>query len=244
MTLLTRVNILLGKGYQVTISYVTLPIIRCSTRFVYDARHNFSRNYYGGKFYIETETISRANLSVNNRGDMNAMDYFCVKCENTDVKKVAAVVREESWETKTRGESYGFRRDEKGRWRPDPRTYTESKIGTSKLAQQLAAPDEPCAILLSPDWFYALALIAAWFLTPSIGAFFVVWFISSGIYSQIRPSLKRAYRRHIEKVKEAKAAWERAMKIWNTLYYCVRCDTVYNPETGQSAPVGEMRTLL
>ena len=172
------------------------------------------------------------------------MDYLCVECGNTDVKKVAAIVREESWETKTRGESYGFRRDGKGRWRPDPRTYTETKTGTSKLAQQLAAPEEPIAILLSPDWFYTLALIVAWFLTPSVGAFFIVWFILSGVYGQLRRPLKQAHLRHIEKAKVAKVEWAKAMKSWNALYYCVRCDTVYNPETRQSAPVNEMRTLL
>ncbi len=172
------------------------------------------------------------------------MDYICVQCANTEVKKVAAIVREESWETKTQGQSYGFRRDHKGRWRPDPRTYTETKSGKSELAKRLAAPEEPIFILLSPHWFYTLALLTAWFLTQSIGGFVLVWFILSGVYSQVRKPLQRAYERRVKQSKVDKAAWEKAMKVWNSLYYCSRCDSVYNPETGQSAPVNEMRTLL
>ena len=40
------------------------------------------------------------------------------------------------------------------------------------------------------------------------------------------------------------AAWEEAMRRWDLLCFCTRCGNLYNPETGQAAPPGEMNVLL
>lgn len=172
------------------------------------------------------------------------MEYICVKCASTDVKKVSAVVREGTWKAKTQGESFGFRRDHKGRWRPDPRTYTETHTHKTELAKILTAPDEPFYFGLPPNIFFGIAIGAAWFLTQSIGAFLVILFILCGIMSALHDRLWRWYKRGRKRAEDEHEAWETAMKKWNRLFYCSRCDSVFDPETGQSAPIGEMKTLL
>jgi hypothetical protein len=172
------------------------------------------------------------------------MEFICVKCANTDVRKVSAVVREGTWKAKTHGESWGYRRDHKGRWRPDPRTYSETHTRTTELADLLAPPDEPWAFAFPPQIFFWLAIAAAWFLTPSLGAFLVVLLILCWLMGSFNNVMNREYKRSKERAQAAKEEWRTQMKNWNQLCYCGRCDTVFNPETGQSAPVNEMGSLL
>ena len=47
-------------------------------------------------------------------------------------------------------------------------------------------------------------------------------------------------KRHQEK----HAVWIRAMDRWDNLYYCTRCDQVFDPARSKSATVRNMRSLL
>jgi hypothetical protein len=38
--------------------------------------------------------------------------------------------------------------------------------------------------------------------------------------------------------------WKQAMINWNSLFYCPRCDYVYNPITGDAAPTSSMQDIL
>jgi len=42
----------------------------------------------------------------------------------------------------------------------------------------------------------------------------------------------------------ATARWRRSLALWNELFYCPRCDTVFDPRTGASAPSASVRALL
>jgi len=41
-----------------------------------------------------------------------------------------------------------------------------------------------------------------------------------------------------------KAEWQSKMDNWKRLYYCPRCDHVYNSETNEAAPTSEMKSIL
>jgi hypothetical protein len=47
-----------------------------------------------------------------------------------------------------------------------------------------------------------------------------------------------------KRVQDARARWEVTIEDWQRLFYCPRCDRVFDPQTGRSAPSGQMQALL
>lgn len=56
--------------------------------------------------------------------------------------------------------------------------------------------------------------------------------------------LRRIFMDRMARFEAASAAWERQMACWSRLCYCSRCDRIYDPQNGRSAPVDEMNALL
>lgn len=131
-------------------------------------------------------------------------------------------------------------------------TTTTSHQSATVLAQLLAAPHPP----LRPGWagagcvlfgITAWAIIASsWLQDPAARVPSTLLFVGASaafaiggwawfILSQIQGG-----KRHAEGVQR----WQLAMTRWDQLFYCARCDTVYNPTTGHRVPAREMYRLL
>jgi hypothetical protein len=83
---------------------------------------------------------------------------------------------------------------------------------------------------------FLAGLIAGPFsLTPVVGILVCASLV--GFLLHRHRSALRAYKGHI-------VWWRNAIALWDELYYCGRCDSVYNPRSGQRVPSRDMPSLL
>lgn len=78
----------------------------------------------------------------------------------------------------------------------------------------------PIDILRSWGWLF-IALIAL--------------ILGSGVVTTVRSHIR---------VRKAMPRWQQAMARWHRLYYCARCDGVFNPSTGTFVSPSRMNELL
>jgi hypothetical protein len=163
----------------------------------------------------------------------------CCVCGNTAVQKVSAICRSNS----------GFSLGE----------VTGVTVGASNLALALAAPAQPrhrdytagivvVSLITAGAGLAWLSVLGAGngepLLKEVLGG--VAWFLflctlagAVGLSLLIRASVA-ASREHGHKY----ARWKQAMSRWDALFYCPRCDSVYNPQGRQAAPAHAMHSLL
>lgn len=56
--------------------------------------------------------------------------------------------------------------------------------------------------------------------------------------------MERNQKKRREEAEAEKPQWERAMKRWNKLYYCMRDNGVFIPDEGEFVPVEQMEAHL
>jgi hypothetical protein len=77
-------------------------------------------------------------------------------------------------------------------------------------------------------WLLCVALVA-------LSGFLIS--VAVPAYRQARQSFDTACKNDYDR-------WSQAMERWNHLFYCSRCDNLYNPQTNQAAPVHQMNHLI
>lgn len=55
---------------------------------------------------------------------------------------------------------------------------------------------------------------------------------------------RRNKRRYLTEYNQEKAVWDRAMKVWNRLYYCERDDVIFDPSTGRTCTIQQVKDFI
>jgi hypothetical protein len=187
---------------------------------------------------------------------MDASSLRCVACGNEQVQKVSSIVRGGAWSGVSSSSSIGGGHVFGG---PDFVTVgvTQTrKAGATELAQTLMPPPTPperrsdsgCAIVLLI--MVGLAFAASGVsniggeggsLAGGILMLAIAGLVGLAVYALATAHSTPKARAQRE---EELARWHTAMVRWDRLFYCPRCDRVYNPRSGDHYPAHQMAALL
>lgn len=182
----------------------------------------------------------------------------CTVCGNDQVQKVSAICNAGSWSSNSVGVSLGGGHIQGGPNFGTVGTSVGKTAGVTGLARMLTPPAKPrpigsggcgLAVLICLAGMFGLAALGT--LTPgetqSPAGGFVLLLLTGGcgwgawvVYSQDRRQAPEVQARNQDQI----ARWEHAMILWQALFYCPRCDVVFNPQTRVSAPPQAMHHLL
>jgi hypothetical protein len=194
--------------------------------------------------------------------------YTCLVCGNSAVQKVTAICQAGSWASNSQGVSFGV-----GHVGPLTggadfgmvSTTTSQSAGASHLARTLAPPLRPVCrspggtaglvILICVAAFFGLFGVVGLAALANSGPsdsgglgcavfMLIVALASAGGAVAIHLDMQRQRTRAMVEYRHKLPLWEAGMRRWNQLFYCSRCDNVYNPQTGQSAPAHAMPSIL
>lgn len=181
----------------------------------------------------------------------------CAACGSEQVQKVTAICREGNWDTHGRGQTTGASILPNGQVVyavADTRTYGR---GQTRLAQQLAAPPHPdwgstprdgiywgaggAGVMLLVTLMVANNSAAGFWLTSGC-ALLAGLLVGYAVWESYRVRAReRAGAVHYER---ARAEWQHQMARWEQLYYCSRCDVVFDPHTRRYAHPAQQWSLL
>ena len=177
---------------------------------------------------------------------LNAEMLACRVCGSTSAQKVSAVCQAGMWSGVSHGRSVGAIYTPDGVL-PVSSVSATSSTGGTRIAQLLAPPPRPffqhrwVASVFVPiiGYLTALALSGQGALTVSVAIALtsVVWFLA--LLSEARAEAAGQARLQTDH-----ARWQEGMKVWDRLFYCSRCDHVYDPQGGGTAPPSGIFPLL
>lgn len=170
----------------------------------------------------------------------------CRVCGNTSGQKVSAVCQQGTWSGVARGQSFGAIYTADGPIPVSSVSATSSSGGT-QIAQALMPPPRPSfrhgwtGSILVPLLGYPCALAACFAggLAASvvIAATSILWFF-------VLLAESRAEAVGQTRLQGEHARWQAAMAVWDRLFYCSRCDHVYDPHGGGTARPSGLSSLL
>lgn len=179
--------------------------------------------------------------------------YRCVVCGSPTVQKISALYRGGSWEVDSTGTSVGLGYVSGGHLVYTVAESQEHGHGQTHLAAYFRPPDAPHP----PRSYYAAAYVGFGFgLFLLIVAFLaqrlpVIQVIIGLLAVACSLAGWREWAAVSRGLKERQVEWEADMDAWQTslqrwgqLFYCGRCDQVYDPNTGRHAPPVWVRSLL
>ena len=178
---------------------------------------------------------------------LTAQMLACRVCGNTTAQKVSAVCQSGSWSGGSSSLSVGAIHLRHGDIPMSAVTATRSS-GASEIARRLMPPARPRfvaswvgSVLVAMFGLVAVLIAAgtsgaAW-ATAAAALTGLVWFF---VLRAEGDGEAEGQARH----QAALAQWEHAMRIWDRLFYCSRCDHVYDPQGGAAAPPHAMPALL
>ena len=178
---------------------------------------------------------------------LSAEALACRMCGNTAGQKLTAICRAGSWSTQSRGYAVGMGYDGSGHSVMVGGPTASSSFGQTALASQLLPPRRPVfhashiASILIPLIGFAVSLIAysAGPVAATVGVLLTCGLWMLALLTEGR-SAADGQARH----DAACATWDSAMLVWNRLFYCSRCDHVYDPQAGTAAAPNAMHSLL
>ena len=178
---------------------------------------------------------------------LNAAMLACRVCGNTAAQKVSAVCQSGAWSGGSSSLSVGAIHLRHGDIPMSAVTATRSS-GASEIARLLMPPVRPRfvaswagSILVAITGLVAVLIAASmggplWATTAAALAGLLWFFV---LRAEGGTEATGQARHHA-----ALAQWEHAMRIWDRLFYCSRCDHVYDPQDGVAAPPHGMPALL
>ena len=177
---------------------------------------------------------------------LSAEMLACRVCGNTSGQKVSAVCQQGTWSGMSRRQSFGAIYTADGPIPVSSVSSTSSNGGT-QIAQALMPPPRPSfrhgwtGSILVPLLGYPCALLA-WF----AGAFAasVAITLTSALWFFVLLAESRAEAGGQTRMQGEYVRWQGAMVVWDRLFYCSRCDHVYDPHGGDTARPAGMPSLL
>lgn len=171
----------------------------------------------------------------------------CQMCGNTAGEKLTAICRSGTWTTQSRGYMGGMGNDGYGHSIMVGGSTASSSLGQTALANLLLPPRCPSfhpsrvGSILIPIVGFLISLIL-YSAGPMIATSAAL--VTSVIWYFVLMSEGRAAALGQARLRFDYPRWERAIQTWNRLFYCSRCDHVYDPQAGKAAPPNAMNTLL
>ena len=177
----------------------------------------------------------------------------CVSCGSPSIQKVSGLYQGGVWSAEAVGVGVGYGRTSNGQSFTTVSTSHATSAGGTSLAQALAPPMKPHSFQTKPEiicltgifvaflawlWCYmALAGSTASFILHSNLIRYV--FIASAL--TLVPVISAPYAIKASRKQKTHLAvllrrWKTVISHWDQLYYCSRCDQVFNPHTGQHVP--------
>lgn len=190
----------------------------------------------------------------------------CVVCGNEAVQKVSAICSAGNWASNTQGAistntvggamGLGNARGSYAVGVATTRgTVSSNTAGSTQLAQALNPPQRPhfvfktLPIVTGCYWAIGAAALSGLIAFSGGGARWWLFLVASAMLSAFLIYMAvPAHRQHKESFnlnsETAYRRWVQAMEHWNYLFYCSRCDNLYNSQTNQAAPVHQMNYLI
>lgn len=187
-----------------------------------------------------TQSIHPQASASMTQPPLTAEMLACRVCGGTSAQKVSAVVRAGSWITESRGHFVGAGSDGQGHTMlvgGPTRSTSHGQTGTASL---LAPPARPSfapsyvGTILVPIFGYALALLF-WTTVGPVAVTITALLTSllwAFVWNQEGTAAEGGQVRHRGNI----ARWEQGMQNWNRLFYCPRCDHVFDAQTSAAAP--------
>lgn len=185
----------------------------------------------------------------------SAAAFGCIVCGNPGVQKISALFRAGTWSAESTGVSVGYGHVSTGQNFTTLETAASSTHGSTHLARLLAPPARP-SLRTGPTiwawtltWLIAVIGILVW--VPSISdpsnqgsqwravvTIFGITILVCLLLSAV--TLPRAFQERRANL----IRWQHQVRCWDQLFYCGRCDHVYNPQSRQAAAAHSMGYLL
>lgn len=178
---------------------------------------------------------------------MNAEMLACRMCGNTNGQKLTAICRAGSWTTQSRGYAVGMGGDGYGHSVVVGGPTASTTHGQTAIARLLLPPNRPffrpsrIGSVLVPIAGLFCCLVAA---SAGPWAATVAVLLTSGLWFVVLLREGQAAATGLPLHTLALAQWEQSMQVWQRLFYCSRCDHVYDPQEGTAAAPHAMTNLL
>ena len=185
-------------------------------------------------------------------------DLACAHCGSDQIQKVTAIVN--AGTSSSGGAAVS--------WEPGPNGQMVQHVvpyhgtSTSRLASMLAAPAGPRVNMIPPSADMegcGLAFLGAIFVGVGLWCAVGLWGENLHAFAPIPcvvaaflvrwlwrtyAAMKERYRQACRDAERQVPQWKQAVARWEALYYCHRCDHVFDPNTGRSAAAQDMKSLL
>lgn len=182
-------------------------------------------------------------------------DLACPSCGNGSVQRVSAIVHAGSWSGRSSGLSVGLGHISGGPNFETVGTTAARSAGSTALAQLLAPPDKPdteqspervrmqvLGILAIICFFAAMIGFSQSSVFSGIGWLGLAALFGGCCWLAVRRTLPGSP--EYERLQEQIRQWSRRRERWDSLFYCSRCDCVFDPEGKTAVPVRRMHSLL
>ena len=173
----------------------------------------------------------------------------CAACRNPAIQKVSGLHTGGIWSAEANGLGLGYGRTFGGQSFTTVSTSHTVSAGGTSLAQALAPPQKPQSfqtkaenIVIGGTLVAFLIWLIGWFVVVDsfsgipVPVYILVASAATLVPLAAIPSALKANREQKATMLVLLGRWQRAMRHWDQLYYCSRCDRVSNPQTGQHAP--------
>jgi hypothetical protein len=174
---------------------------------------------------------------------MQSITIKCPHCGNEQVQKVSSLVNSGTWseQSKTKGYLSGF--SSGGSVYVGSTQGDSNTVGATELARLLSPPPMPAKpenYLIIPMLFCGIVTIfMILYHNPTDAIYFALGltllFIVLSIWWQ---------QTLIQRYKVAYSRWEAVMQLWRRLYHCLKCDSVFEPDTMHYVPSHNINKLL
>lgn len=185
----------------------------------------------------------------------------CVSCGSPTIQKVSGLYRGGVWSAEAVGVGVGYGRTSSGQSFSTVSTSHATSAGGTGLAYALAPPNKPHSYQ-TPAEIVCLAGIFAAFLAWLWSSMALAGNPASVIFQSnlkiylfvaaaltLVPLISAPYAVRANRKQKAHLAillrrWKTIISHWDQLYYCSRCDQVFNPHTGQHVPSHAVNGIL
>lgn len=182
-------------------------------------------------------------------------ELACPSCGNAAVQKVSAIVHAGTWSGRSSGLSVGVGHISGGPNLGMAGANATQSAGSTALAQLLAPPDKPdtdqsperTRILVLGLIAFACVFGALVCLSNSNASGGITWLLLAALLGYCRQLWVRRTSPgspEYERAQEQARQWSRRRARWDRLFYCSRCDSVFDPEDRSAVPVRRIHSLL
>lgn len=169
----------------------------------------------------------------------------CIVCGNDSTQKLSAIYQAGSYTEHTRSSSNSLAADLNGNVYDAVTSTSARTFGVTGIAQTLAPPPRPSCSRVNGCGLYFCIVLAflGFFLSRAVGfGGFWTFIMFIGVVSAATVLILHAT--ELQAAKDRLPYWRHSMERWEMLFYCSRCDHVFNPHTQSFSPSKAVQSML